>query len=101
METYKIQISDTAEKDLSEILDYISIRLQEPVVALNLLHRLQKEILALHRMHRLVTDDYFAARGFRMLRVENYLVFYTVDQEHSMVNIVRVLYGKREWNTLL
>lgn len=104
METYKIQISDTAEKDLSEILDYISIRLQEPVVALNLLHRIQKEILSLHRMperYRLVTDDYLAARGFRMLRVENYLVFYTVDQEYSMVNIVRVLYGKREWNTLL
>ena len=104
METYKIQISDTAEKDLSEILDYISIRLQEPVVALNLLHRIQKEILSLHRMperYRLVTDDYLAARGFRILRVENYLVFYTVDQEHSMVNIVRVLYGKREWNTLL
>lgn len=104
MEEYKIEISDTAERDLSDILDYISIRLQELIVAMNLLHRIQKEILSLHRMHeryRLVTDDYLAVRGFRMLRVENYLVFYTVDQEHCVVNIVRVLYGKREWNVLL
>ena len=42
-----------------------------------------------------------AFKGIRLLPIDNYLVFYTVNKAAEMVGIVRMLYGRREWETLL
>jgi len=39
--------------------------------------------------------------GVRKLFVENYIVFYIVDEDKREVHILRILYNRREWQTLL
>ena len=36
-------------------------------------------------------------QGYRPLYVENYIVFYVVVEESKRVDILRVLYARRNW----
>ncbi|WP_249028817.1 type II toxin-antitoxin system RelE/ParE family toxin [Tannockella kyphosi] len=36
-----------------------------------------------------------------MTPVDNYCIFYTINNETTKVNIARVLYGKRNFDTIL
>ena len=101
---YEIILSPAAESDLSGIADYIRFQLQEPIVAINLIKRLKKAVLSLETMpmrHPLAADEYIAAKRIRVMPVERYLIFYTVDESQKIVCIVRILYGKRAWQALL
>lgn len=45
----------------------------------------------------LFKDLYLARQGFQTLFVENYIVFYIVDDTAKQVIIHRVIYGKRNY----
>ncbi len=101
---YSLFISEAAEKDLDEITDYIAYELREPETALNQISRIQEVILSLSEMperHAIVQDNYLTSKGIRIVPVDNYLVFYTVNMQESAVHIVRVLYGRRDWQDIL
>lgn len=104
MREYKVMISKAADADLEKIADYIAISLQEPATALKQMGRMKDALLSLQAMpqrHSVVYDKYLASRGVRLLLVDNYLVFYTVNNAAATVSIVRILYGRREWENLL
>jgi addiction module RelE/StbE family toxin len=97
-------ITEPAEADLHEIADYIAVELKEPSAAQHLMAKLAEAILELEQMplrYALVSDERLAYQGIRKLVVENYLVFYVVSEKNKVVTIIRVLSGKREWNSLL
>ena len=48
-----------------------------------------------------VSDKLLALWGIRFTIVMNYLAFYTVDDATQTVHIVRFLYGKSNWITIL
>ena len=76
----------------------------EPNLAVKLQVRLEKEIYGLESVplkYPLVSDKYLSDQGIRKLPVENYIIFYTVSDEKIKINIVRVLYQKRNWMNLL
>ena len=50
---------------------------------------------------RYVQDEAFASRGIRRILVENYIIFYNVDMTSCTVNIIRILYAKRDWTHIL
>ena len=102
MDVHKIIITRRAERDLQSIWRYISDDLLEPNTADNLLERIDEGILTLEQMPRrnkLVNDERLARQGIRLLHIENYIVFYTVSEK--TVNIIRVLYSHRDWQSLL
>ena len=104
MKTYKVVISEIAETDLREIIQYIAFERLEPFNARHLLSRIQEAILELVKMpyrYALVRDERLASRGIRMLSVDNHIVFYIVSEMNDSVTIVRILYGRREWRQLL
>ena len=104
MNEYELRISEAAEKDVEEIADYISLTLQEPVAAKKQITRIKDAVVSLSFMperHSLVSEEYLASRGIRKILIDKYLIFYTVDNAKQIVNIVRVLYGRREWESLL
>lgn len=104
MELYKVVVTDQAKQDLNGIAHYIAVDLQEPITALNQIKRIRAEVFALESMperYGLVQDEYLAAQGIRKVSVDNYLVFYTADKANQTVSIVRVLYGRRDWNNLI
>jgi toxin ParE1/3/4 len=86
------------------ILRYITETLKEPVIAQRIYSSIKKQIMALDQMplrFPFVRDELFAARGLRKMPVENYFVFYVVDESLKEVHILRVLYNRRDWQSLL
>ncbi len=104
MEKYEVVFAETAISDLEELVYYISDELQNPAAALRISTAIKTAVHALEefpKRHSLISDSYLAARGIRLIPIENYLVFYTVEDSARTVSIVRILYGKREWEKLL
>ena len=101
---YRIHITSRAERDLNEAADYIEFTLLNPQAADSLLCRAEEEINALAFMpekFKIVDDPVLASWGIRMITVNNYLAFYIVDDETKTVHIIRFLYGKRDWISIL
>jgi len=104
MAEYKIEIAARAKRDMREVHTYISGTLKEPNVADELLDKIETKILTLKSMplrHALERDEQLKLRNLRKLIVDNYLVFYTVNEKTETVFVVRVLYARRDWMNLL
>ena len=104
MERYNVILSIEARADIREIVRYIAKELQEPSTAERMLDRIEETIGSLESMpekYAVVSDEYLASCGIRMAAVKKHLIFYTINHSENEVNIVRVLYGKRNWIDLL
>ncbi|MCF6094364.1 type II toxin-antitoxin system RelE/ParE family toxin [Microaerobacter geothermalis] len=104
MSAYIIQITEPAEKDLFEIGSYISKELLEPETAKKVISKIAKGIYSLEELplrNALVTDERLAQKGIRKIMVDNYIVFYIVNEESKTVTIIRILYGRRDWLNIL
>ena len=99
-----IRSRKTAEHDIAKAADYIEFVLKNPQAADHLLDVATEKIGELTQMPeklRLVDDPVLAVWGIRFIRVNNYLAFYTIDEDKKVVIIVRFLYQKSNWNTIL
>ena len=100
MESYKVRIYPAAEQDLVDIVDYLNTLSAD--AALRIYDKNTEEIAGLSQMPERCPrpkDLALAAKGYRYLIVENYLVFYVV--EGDVVQIRRILYGRRNYLPLL
>ena len=87
-----------------EIDDYISIELNAPIAAQNILlsmHTAFSRLSVAPYSHSKVRDDRLSAQGYRWLGVKNYVVFYTIDEQAKSVAVARILYGRRNWAQIL
>ena len=101
---YNIHITDKAETDIQDAADYIEFVLLNPESADQLLDEADEEINSLFFMpakHQLVEDPVLASWGIQMIPVKNYLAFYIIDEPETVVHIVRFLYEKRNWASIL
>ncbi len=104
MDNYSVMMSAAAAEDIGGIADYIANTLLEPETAAKLIGRLKTAVKSLETMperHPLVADTYLALCGIRMICVDNYCVFYTVDKAEHNVTIIRIIYKKRAWEKLI
>jgi len=101
---YEVLITSPAERDLISISDYIAVELGEPGTALKLINRIQKAALSLDEMpyrHKEIEIDLIGVPGIRFLIEANYLIFYHVREYDKSVRVLRILYGKRDWQKIL
>jgi toxin ParE1/3/4 len=99
-DSYKVLIYPTAESDLREIKDYFQNTLQTS--ADKLFSKFYKDIELLESFpfsFPLVRDPYLSSLGYRMIPVDNFLVFYVVKDKEVQVH--RFIYGKRNYLNLL
>ena len=104
MKTYNVIIDPTAESDMRGIHKYISETLLEPDIAKRIYLSIKKQIMSLDQMpsrHKIVVDEVLAQRNVRALFVENYCAFYVVEETKKEVHVLRVLYKRREWQSLI
>ena len=102
--SYQLHITFTAEHDLMRAADYIEFSLKNPDAAEQLLDTADEQISSLSELPErfpLVDDPVLASWGIRFIIVNNYLAFYTIDKEKQMVIVVRFLYQKSNWNSIL
>jgi len=89
-------------QELDAIVEYISIILEAPRAALNLIDDLNISINKLKQLpnaHRLYCPIKPIKTQYRILTVKNYLVFYVVLKEH--IEIHRIIYKKRNLSQLI
>lgn len=100
---YKVMYSSQALLDIKSIYDYISKKLYAPQSAKNQVNRIRKEIRALDILptrYSLVEWEPWASMQMHKLPVNNYIVFYIVDEQKQNVNIIRIVYGGRNLEKL-
>ena len=101
---YEIHITHAAERDLNSAADYIEYVLFNPQAAYNLLDEAESqinELSAFPEKFSLVDDPVLKAWRIRFIRVKNYLAFYTMSEQEHKIYIVRFLYEKRDWVSIL
>ena len=101
---YRIIISDIALQDIDSACRYISITLQNKKAASDLLARADATICSLAGFpdrYPLVNDPVLKSFGIRAVKIENYTAFYTVNDQQKTVTIVRFLYFRRNWASIL
>ena len=99
--SYQVHITSTAEHDIMRAADYIEFTLKNPDAADNLLDAATEQIGSLADLpqkFRLVDDPVLDRR---FVIINNYLSFYTIDEEKQTVIIVRFLYQKSNWTSIL
>ena len=104
MNKYKIQFSKEAKMDLIDIYRYIKYDLQEPVIAKKKKKKMRGEINKLKdnpTIYVTIKDEFIKKREIRKIKVNNYIVFYRVEENNKIVEIVRIMYGRRNWKKIL
>ncbi len=99
-ENYRVEYLPVARDDLLDIFDYI---LQDnPVAAGEFIDRIDDAISKLGRfpaMGAVPKDDRLRLMGYRMLIMDNYIVFYAMKGD--VIEIRRIFHGKRKYSFLL
>ena len=102
MTKFNIEYSKEAKQDLIGIKQYIKYNLQELETAQKLISEIRYEINNLKHnpeIYQIIDDDFIKKIEIRKLIVNNYIVFYRIKKEN--IEIVRIMYGRRNWINLL
>lgn len=97
---YKLLYLPGAREDLVAVMRYLSRDLKNPAAARRLAAELTEaaeRIRAFPYANPVYVPIRPLRREYRKRPVENYLIFYWVDEENKLVTVARVLYGKRAY----
>ena len=102
MKKYNIEYSKESKEDLIRIKQYIKYNLQEPETANKLISKIRKSVKTLKdnpKIYTIIDDDVIRKLKIRKFIVDNYIVFYRI--KNDSVEIVRIMYGRKNWINLL
>jgi len=97
---YKIVYLPIAVKDLQEAFDYIF--LDKPLAAKVFLNDIDRNVLKLKDFSNIgiiPKDTYLKYKGYKILIVDNYLIFYLIKKD--TIEIQRILHGKRKYQFII
>lgn len=101
---YELVFLPSAQRDMVDIIQYIRYTLGDPQAAARLAEEMVAEAeklrsfpyaIAVYPLIRPLTHEY------RALPVQNYLLFYWVEEKAKAITVARVLYGHRDHQKLL
>lgn len=98
-DTYSVSYSPEAMDDLREIYSYIAFTLLVPETAEKQVNRIRKEIRSLDFMpsrYSLVDWEPWKSMGMHKVPVDNFVVYYTVNDDSRTVTVIRIFYGGRD-----
>lgn len=96
---YKVKLTDHAVAQLQEAVIYISRVLQASTVAKHWAARIKKELASLSTMparYPLTEEEPWHTEGVHKMSVENFLVYYWIDEEKKIVWITAIVYARRD-----
>lgn len=96
---YKVKLTDHAVAQLEEAVIYISKVLQASTVAKHWAARVKKELASLSTMparYPLTEEEPWHTEGIHKMSVENFLVYYWIDEEKKIVWITAIVYARRD-----
>lgn len=102
MKSYKLRFLPLFEEDLGAIVDYISLQLQNTQAAYALVddvHNAIQERLPFAESFEIYPSKKQRYLPYYRIYVKNYIIFYVVDGD--VMEVRRILYGRREWEKKL
>lgn len=101
---YKLEYLPVARRDMIEIVRYISQELQNPTAADQLAMELIEAGDSIPKFPY-ANPAFIPIRPlkheYRKLLVQNYFMFYWVDEAKKLVTVARVVYARRDYKRLL
>ena len=101
IEKYNVEILETAQNDIIEISLYIGEQLKNPTAAENLVDKIYDMAASLadfphsHILYYPIDKEKRLKREYRKIPIDNYLLFYHVNEKTKSVIVSRVIYAKR------
>lgn len=95
---FAVTITSAAQFDIEETCRYIFFELENPQAAAKLATDIYDAIDTLDEFplrNPLWRNEPWKSRGVHSLPVDNYLVFYSVDETRNIVTVLRVFYSRR------
>lgn len=90
------EFSKNAEIDLNNIILYIKNKLNNELVARNLVNKTRKAIDTIKlfpEMYELISNDLCEYKNIRRIPIDNYNLYYSFDEEKNKLILVRILYA--------
>lgn len=100
---YNFKLTQQANDDLDNVLDYIAVKLSNKKAALDLLSCVEeiiREVCLFPESGVLVENDFLPVTGIRKKKVKHYTLYYLPNDQEQTVIVLRFLYGKRDTNAL-
>ena len=99
-----VEISETAEQDLENIISYLRYSLVGDIIADKYKILFKQKLKDLERIAGsmpILSEDMTGHKNIRKINVRNYIVFYIVDEENSKALIVRIGHAFMDWEKYL
>lgn len=98
--SYKVRVSDTAKQDLREIAFYIAEKAMDRDVAKQFVNELRIECKRLEdnpSAGAFPKDHLLRSFGYRFIVHKDYLIFYSIDEENKIVNVLAIFNSKKDY----
>lgn len=101
---YRVQLTDRAEQDLTNILDYLTNHLGNLQAARRLMNSFEEGIQQLSlflELGEVVRNRYFSVLSVRKKRIKNYNLYYVLDRQDEFITIIRIGHHLQDRDNLL
>lgn len=91
MKQYAVEITNEALADMEQLYNHIAYVLRAPENAMGQYNRIAEEILKLDKFperFRIVDSEPECSRGMRRMLVDNYSVFFVIEEDRVIVTDV-------------
>lgn len=99
---YDLNVFPLAQADMESIFEYIAVELANPAAAIKQINDFEKafdNVCSFPESCPYIENEYVKDKTLRKLIVNHYIAFYRV--KGNEIQVVRVLYGMRNYGTLL
>ncbi len=104
MKKYIVEISETAKKDLENILKYLRYNLAGDIIADKYKLLFKQELKNLEDIAGsipILSQELTGYNNIRKVNVRNYVIFYITDEENSKVFVLRIGHTFMNWEKYL
>ena len=95
---YRLVFTEAAERDLDDIVKYISVELANPKAATDFLDHLAEisDDICLYPESGPKVDNEFVQKNVRYKIIGNYILYYLPQKEDKISYVLRIIYGRRD-----
>jgi plasmid stabilization system protein ParE len=101
---YGLVFSKLFDSDIDSTYQYVKENLEAPMAAENLMKEVKQKLEYLKEnptVRPIIRDELIEALNLRAIKVKNYVIYYSVNEEKQKIRLVRFLYNKRDWINIL
>lgn len=104
MKKYIVELSETANQDLNNIISYLRYTLSGDIIADKYKILFKQALIDLEDVAGsmpILNEELTGHKDIRKINVRNYIIFYIIDEEKSKAFVVRIGHAFMDWEKYL